>query len=239
MTNEEKILERLDELSQEIKDAKKAIKPYIELKEDLQPIINEIFQESIQRFEGLGRNFNVEDVADMIGQLLASSKNLSEAMKSLNRFMDFKNDFTPLFKEMFAESVQILDIPGNGFHLTDLQQVTKEFLLNLKNIAEMLKMVNSAMEFKNDFAGLAKPAFNEIVQRLDNLKQKGVFNAFEELLAILERVGDKLTEIDFNNVKPVKGIMGLMKALKKPEVQEGLGILIEMTKVIPAIKKPS
>ena len=42
MTNEEKILARLDELTEEVRQAKEAIRPYVELKQEMEPLINSV-----------------------------------------------------------------------------------------------------------------------------------------------------------------------------------------------------
>ncbi len=80
MTNEEKILMRLEELSAEVREAKQAIQPYVELKQDLEPLINDMVISAIGKLSGLDRRFSLEDIGDMIGQLLISSKSISEAL---------------------------------------------------------------------------------------------------------------------------------------------------------------
>ncbi len=57
------------------------------------------------------------------------------------------------------------------------------------------------------------------------------------MIGVTERVGLKMKEIDFSTTEPVKGIFGMMAALKRPEVQEGLGVLIELSTVMPALKQ--
>jgi hypothetical protein len=42
MTNEEKILERLDELTTELREAKQAIRPYVELKQEMEPLLKDM-----------------------------------------------------------------------------------------------------------------------------------------------------------------------------------------------------
>lgn len=237
MNNEEKILAKLDELSEEIKEAKRAIRPYVELKKDMEPLFNDFLQETISKLGGLDRNFSVEDLGQLVGQLLVSSHNMAEALKMLNRVMEFKNDFAPYTKDMFNESVSLLSETCHGFQGDDLKEVLKQSVANMDNIAQSLKVLNSAMEFKNDAAVLTKLAFNDIVERLEDLKQRGVFTAIETMLGTVERVGLKLSQTDFDEVKPVKGVFGLMAALKRPEVQEGLGVLIELSTVMTAIKE--
>ncbi|MEN8198942.1 MAG: DUF1641 domain-containing protein [Thermodesulfobacteriota bacterium] len=46
-----------------------------------------------------------------------------------------------------------------------------------------------------------------------------------------------MQEVDFQEVEPVRGIFGMMGAMKRPEVQEGLGVLIELSTVMSALKQ--
>jgi len=105
-------------------------------------------------------------------------------------------------------------------------------------LAEGLKMLGSIMEMKNDASagGISKLAFNDAVERLECLKQRGVFDAFEQVLGMTERVGAKMQKVDFQAVEPIRGIFGMMAAMKRPEVQEGLGVLIELSTVMTALK---
>ena len=237
MTNEEKILARLDELTEEVREAKQAIRPYVELKQDLEPLINSMVIETISRLNGLDKHVELEDVGDMVGQTLSSSKNLTEAMKTLDKVMEFKKDFQPYSKDLFKELVNQLQTTLQGFEGENLQELLKQFIVNMGNLAEGMKMLGSLMEMKSDAGSLSGLAFNELVERLECLKQRGVFDAFEQMIGVTERVGLKMKEIDFSTTEPVKGIFGMMAALKRPEVQEGLGVLIELSTVMPALKQ--
>jgi uncharacterized protein YjgD (DUF1641 family) len=237
MTNEEKILARLDELTEEVRAAKAAIRPYVELKQEMEPLVNDMVICAIDKLSGLDRRFEAEDVVEMIGQLLISSKSLTDALQSLNRFMEFKKDFEPYSKEMFRELVEQLQTTLHGFEPEKLQELLKQFIVNMGNLADGLKMLGSVMEMKTDAAMLSKLAFNDAIERLECLKQRGVFDAFEQVLAVTERVGGRMQEIDFDNTRPVRGVFGMMAALRRPEVQEGLGVLIELATVMTALKE--
>lgn len=237
MTNEEKILARLDELTEEVRQAKEAIRPYVELKQELEPLINDMVIASIDKLSGLDRRFEAEEVVDMVGQLMISSRSISEALKSLNRFMEFKEDFEPYSKQMFGELVEQLQTTLHGFEPEKLHDLLKQFVVNLGNMAEGLKMLGSIMEMRKDAGMLSKLAFNDAVERLECLKQRGVFEAFEQVLAVTERVGAKMQQVDFGQVEPVRGVFGMISALKRPEVQEGLGVLIELSTVMTALKQ--
>ncbi len=239
MTNEEKILARLDALTEEVREAKQAIRPYVELKQDLEPLINSMVIESISRLSGLDKRVELEDVGDMVGQMLSSSKNLTEAMKTLDKVMEFKKDFEPYSKDLFTELINQLQATLQGFEGENLQELLKQFVVNMGNLADAMKMLGSLMDMKKDAGNLSTLAFNDLVERLECLKQRGVFEAFEQVISVTERVGSKMKDIDFDSTKPIRGVFGMIAALKRPEVQEGLGILIELSTVMPALKHDS
>jgi uncharacterized protein YjgD (DUF1641 family) len=236
MTNEEKILARLDELTAEIREAKQAIRPYVELKQDIEPLLNEMVISAIGKLSGLDRRFNLEDVGDMIGQLLISSKNMTEALKSLNQIMEFKKDFEPYSKELFKELTEQLQNTLHGFEPDQLQELLRQFIVNMGNLADGIKMLGSLMDMKKDATTLSKLAFNESIERLEHLKQRGTFEVLEQVLGMTERVGSKMQQVDFEKIEPIRGIWGMMAAMKRPEVQEGLGILVELSTVMTALK---
>jgi uncharacterized protein YjgD (DUF1641 family) len=237
MTNEEKILARLDELTEEVREAKRAIRPYVELKKDMEPLVQSMVIEAIAKLNGLDKRVEIEDVGDMIGQTLASSRNISEALKTLDKVMEFKKDFEPYSKDLFRELVNQLQTTLQGFEGEDLRELLRQLVVNMGNLAEGMKMLGSLMDMKRDAGTLSSLAFNELIERLECLKQRGVFDAFEQMITITERVGTRMQELDLSTTQPVRGVFGMMSALKRPEVQEGLGVLMELSTVMAALKE--
>jgi uncharacterized protein YjgD (DUF1641 family) len=238
MTNEEKILAHLEELTEELRETKRAIRPYVELKQEMEPLIHDMVLSTISRLGGLDKRFNVEALGEMLGQLLVSADSITEGLRMLNRFMEFKKDFEPFTKDIFHETVVFLQETTKGFDPDTLGQLLKEFINNIGNLAEALRMLGSLMDFKRDASTLSKLAFDDMVGRLESLKQKGVFSAFEQVLDVTERMGTRLQSVDLSRAQPVRGVFGMMAALKRPEVQEGLGVLIELATVMTALKEP-
>lgn len=238
MTNEEKILARLEELTEELRETKRAIRPYLELKQEMEPLIHDMVVSTIDRLGGMDKRFNIEALGTMLGQLLVSADSIAEGLRMLNRFVEFKKDFEPFSKDIFHETVVFLEEATKGFDPRALHQLLKEFINNIGNMAESLRMLGSFMDFKRDASNLSKLAFDELVERLESLQQKGVFSAFEQVLDVTERMGTRLQSVDLSRATPVRGVFGMMAALKRPEVQQGLGVLVELATVMTALKEP-
>lgn len=238
MTNEEKILAHLETLTEELRETKRAIRPYVELKQEMEPLIHDMVLSTISRLGGLDKRFNVESLGEMLGQLLISADSIAEGLRMLNRFMEFRKDFEPFTKDIFHETVMFLQETSKGFDPEALGRLLKQFINNIGNMAEGLQILGSLMDLKRDASALAKPAFDEMVDRLESMKQKGVFSAFDQVLVVTERMGTRLQSVDLSQAQPVRGIFGMMAALKRPEVQEGLGVLVELATVISVLKEP-
>jgi uncharacterized protein YjgD (DUF1641 family) len=219
-----------------VREAKRAVRPYVELKQELEPLIHSMVHEATARLGGLDKNVDMEEVGDMVGQSLASSKNITDALKTLNSIMDLKRDVQPYTKEIFQEATLYLQTSLQGFEGENLQELLRQFIVNMGNIAEMMKTLSSMMDMKRDVELLSGPVINDVVERLEGFKQRGLFDDFQKMLDIGEQVSVKMKSVDLAKAKPITGIFGMMSALKRPEVQEGLGVLIELSTVASALK---
>mgnify|MGYP001357461342 FL=1 len=46
-----------------------------------------------------------------------------------------------------------------------------------------------------------------------------------------------MQQVDFEKIEPMRGLWGMMSAMKRPEVQERLGILVELFTVMTALRQ--
>jgi uncharacterized protein YjgD (DUF1641 family) len=236
MTNEEKILARLDELTEEVREAKRAVRPYMELKQELEPLVHSMIHEVTARLSGLDKNVDLEEVGDMVGQSLASSNNITDALKTLNSIMEFKRDVKPYAKDIFHETTLRLQTALQGFEGENLQELLRQFIINMGNLAETMKLLSSFMDMRRDVAELSGPIIDDVIERLEGFKQRGLFDDLQHMLDIGEQVSIKMKQIDLAEAKPITGVFSMLSALKRQEVQEGLGVLIELSTVASALK---
>ncbi|MCG8334609.1 MAG: DUF1641 domain-containing protein [Proteobacteria bacterium] len=237
MTNEEKILAKLDELTNDVQEAKRAIMPYVELKKELEPVFNDLMQEVIGKLGGLDKKFKIEDIGDLIGQLLISSGNMAEALKTLSSMIELKKEIEPYSRDIFQSYVSFLHSTLHGIDGEDVKEALKQTLANMGNLAESIRLLNSALEFKKDVGSLSLLFFNDLVDKLEIVKNKGLFTFLKKMTTILEKIGLKFNETDLENAKPIRGVFGMLSALRRSDVQDGLGILIELSSVMAAVKE--
>ena len=223
MNFEEQILKKLDHLTQEVAQLKAAVA-----------------QASTGTSGAPGASALVLPEAPhpaLTEQLALSGENLAKWLKSLDRLMELKEDLMPLGRPMMEEAIAALDQATHGFDVAAFKELVRQFVQNLSSLSEALRMLGGLMELKNDASPILKDAFEELVGRLAALKEAGFFASMNKLLWMMERVGQELLVTDLSEAKPVKGVSGLYFALRKKEVQEGLGVLMHILGVLSVLKK--
>jgi len=178
-----------------------------------------------------------EAQAELAEQLAHSSESLTKLLRSLDQMMELKEDLVPLGKPMVEELIHSLDQITRGFDKDDLKELVKQLALNMGNLAELVRVAGQLVELKEDSRFIVKDAFEDAIIRLEELKQKGFFDAMGQLLQMGELVGQRLLALDTANIKPVKGITGLYGAMKRPEVQQGLGIALELLAALSVLRQ--
>lgn len=233
MTNEEKILAKLDELSEAVADARRAVRPMSDLKADMEPVVRQLVDEAIGKLGGV--DVDVDDVGRLIGSTLGSAGNLAEGVKTLNALLDLKKDMVPISKQAFNEAINGLDSVGHGFELDDLFMLLRQTVLNLGNLAEGLKTLNAAMEFKSDAGEISKQAMDMAIEQLDQLGRAGVFEGLGKLAQVGQKMTAAAADLDFSKAKPITGLFGMLGALKDPQVQKGLGVAMQLAGLLGAV----
>ena len=175
--------------------------------------------------------------AELMAQLRQSSESLTKLLKSVDQMMELKEDLVPLGRPMMEEAIRALDQATQGFDASALREFIRQFTHNLSALAEAIRMVGALMELKGDSAQILMQAFDDLVVRLEELKQKGFFDSMTQLVNMGELVGQKLLELDTDNIKPVKGLSGLYRTLQRKDVQEGLGIAVELLAALAVLKQ--
>ena len=228
MNNEELILARLDELTEAVRDARTVARPWSDLKTDMEPVVRQIFNETIEKLSEVTAQTDASDVGDLVGQTLSSAGNLAEGLRSLNSLLELKKDLAPVTKGIFQETVAALDSVGHGFSGEDLTHLLHQTVLNLGNLSEGLRMLNGMMELKGTVTELAQPAFTDLIDKLEDLKKRGVLDGLSNLAGLGEKLAISASDLDLSKAKPITGVFGLLGALRDPAVQKGLGVTMQL-----------
>lgn len=215
MTNEELILERLDRLETAIVPVTDSARSIRDLRDDLAPRVSEAVQALITELADVEADFQLEDLLHLIKKGMRNVNNLSFTLDQLKNLIDFALTAEPLLK---------CTVPQVIFYLDDLEQKGIFRMLN-KGLEVMKKISASFSDDDMDQIG------DGVVRLMGTLKKLTA----PEALDFLDKAADIPAAVDVSGAKN-RGLFGLMGAMGEPEVKEGMGIAIELTKGLTALK---
>ena len=237
MTKEDQILAKLDALTAEVAEAKKAIRPYQDFKETMEPIMNAAVLDCITKLDSVGGRINSEDLSALVSESLASASNLTAGLKMLNAGMDLKETAGPIITQVFHDTVQGLDHVSHKFDMGNVTELVQQSLLNMGNLTEGLKLLGAAMDLKETAGDIPRIMVEDLTVKLEDFRAKGGFDGLANLTTILEKMAIGMGQVDLSKAKPITGMFGMLGALKRKDVQEGLGVAIELAGALSAVKK--
>ena len=216
MTNEELILDRLDRLENQLAPMVESARSIRELKEELTPRVNEAVQALIVELADVESDFQLEDLLYLTKKAMRNVNNLSYSLDQLKNLIDFVTTAEPLFKTSVPEFIYYLDN------------------LERKGVFRLFNVFVEVMEKIGDkFTPEDMDQIGEGLVRLMDMAKKLTSPA---ALDFLDKMTDMPGDIDLSNAKDV-GLFGMMGAMGDSSVKTGLGVVLELTKSLGALKE--
>lgn len=215
MNHEEIILNRLEHLEKEIAPVADSARSISELREELAPRVNEAVKALIEELADIETDFQLEDLLFFLKKALRNVRNLNYSLDQLKNLIDFVLTAEPLLKSTVPQVILYMDeLDQNGvFRL-------------LKSSMDIIKTIAGTYTTE-DMAQIG----NGVVKLLAIVKKLTA----PEALEVLDRAAEIPSRVDFSRAKPA-GAWGMLWAMGNPEVKEGLGVLLELTKGLAALK---
>lgn len=217
MTNEALILEKLERLEAQIQPLVKNSEKLEELKNDLIPIGNHATALLIKELTEVEAGFQLEDFLGLMKEAMRNTQNFVFALKQMANIIEFVKDLEPLLKSAVPQFIQILD---------DMEQ------------KGVFRIVKSTVDLRKKVAAAYSPEDIEIMG--DGIVALlGLAKSLSDPKAIemLEKLSRIPSNVELENAKSV-GVFGLASAGFNPEISQGLGVLMELTKAMGRIAPP-
>ena len=217
MDREQLILDRLERIEAQLAPLSESARSTAEFKEDIRPLVNLACQSLVRELGTMETRFQLEDLLRLVKTTFKNTRNLTYLLDTLESATDFALTIEPLLKS---------SIPALIHHLDELEQ------------KGVFRIIEAMMGVRAKLASAYSP--EDIDQIGDGLVV--LFGLAKKLghprtRAFIEVVTDFPSEVDLSQCKPV-GPMGLISAIRCSEVQDGLGVIMELTKAMAKIKAP-
>lgn len=132
---------------------------------------------------------------------------------------ELKDDLMPVFNELFRLSVQQLEEVEQHAQIEDILRLLKRLLRNTRNLEQMLDQVESFMELFHDLSPLSQNAFLTLMNRLNEMEQKGYFVFLQGGLDIADRIVTSFDEEDVRQLgENIVLILQTVKEMTQPEI---------------------
>jgi uncharacterized protein YjgD (DUF1641 family) len=216
MTNEELILQRLDALDAKIDPLIKDRQKWSELKEDLLPLQHQAVALVIEQLQEVEAGFQLEDALLLVKRSMRNIKNFLFVLKAMDNVIDFATDLEPLLKSAVPKMIE---------HLDELER--KGVFRVIKSMLDIRAKVAAAYDH-NDIEQIGDGVV-ALLGLARKVRDPGTLAFLEKIVAIPGAV-------DFTQA-PKVGAFGLISAGFNPEVKEGLGVLMALTKAMGKLKQ--
>ncbi len=161
------ILEKLDNLSEEVRSLKAGVLE--ELKQDLVPVVKQAGPIVSECLADLEEGHTREDLTYLIRNLLANVETLNSVLNTVKGTMELKNDIEPVAKIALPTITQVFAEVEGQFDADDLAALLRNTLSNLAHFNTAITMLKSGMELKDDIEPIAKIMLPSSIQFINEV----------------------------------------------------------------------
>lgn len=238
------LLDSLEELNEVIA----GVKAGVELKDDMAPIVKQIYPKSISFFADLEGDFHIDELIILLRKALTSLDQMGEGLDMLRAGVELRDDMVPILQLMYPRLLRFLNSLHEGeFQAEKLGDLLHTILINIHTLSDLLNMIQPMTEFVKEVGVLMKETdvINGMNIWLDGLQQSsGLVKLAGTLFTFLKRLDVNETQIeeicqaienlDFTKVKPI-GPVGMIKQVNDPKVKEAFGFFFMMLQTVGTV----
>lgn len=160
---------------------------------------------------------SIDKKLDLISEELAVVRRQREELNEL------KQDLTIIAKDVFNTAIVELEDIAPFVQTGDFLHLLKKILRNTRNITNVMTQFESALDFFADAKPISKDLFNNTLEKLDELDQKGYFQFIKELMNVADRIVEHFSEEDVKLLGDnVITLLETVKSLTQPDMLTAL-----------------
>ncbi|PIE61500.1 MAG: hypothetical protein CSA29_03035 [Desulfobacterales bacterium] len=189
-----------------------------------------------------GDKTDVEKILERLDRLEAKITPVAESTIAI---AELKEELSPRINEAVqALIIELADVEAD-FQIEKLLHLIKKAMRHMDNFSITLDMLNMFIDFVINVEPLLKTSVPKVVEYLDDLDQKNVFKMMVAGLDVLksftahyspediDRIVNQLSRI---KTAPQASPISLVKALGDPQIRQGIGVALELTRVLGAAR---
>ncbi len=160
-----------------------------------------------------------QQLADIQEQLNYITAQMREQERKNRELTELKNDLSLIGKDIFDAAVEELEDVAPYFDTKDLLYLFKKFLRNINSITKLFTYMESANDLFDDLKPLGKQVFDDWMDKLNEMDQKGYFEFASELFKIIDTIVTEFTVEDVVLLREnIVSILLTVKNMTQPEM---------------------
>ncbi len=151
------------------------------------------------------------------------TEQVMETQRRQRHMEELWKDLTPIMTDLFNTAAEELDEIAPYFGYEDLIHLVKKMLRNIRSLTALFEQVEGAQDFIKDMVPLSKDIFDDVLQRLDALEQKGYFSFVKASFGVLDNIVTHYSEEDVRLLgENITTILDTVKAATQPEMMTSI-----------------
>lgn len=215
MKNEDLILQKLETIEAELMEMRKSRLELQELKDDLSPLMKSSFQHVLRELGQVDHGFELEDGFLMLKRFLRNMKNIAYMLDQMENAIELFHTMEPMLKSTVHNTIRFLGT-------MEQRGVFRTYEAMLEVRAKV-----AAQYGPEDIEQMS----DSFVQMLGLLKKIST----PESIEFLNKLAEMPASMNLKDAEPL-GFMGMLAAMRDPELREGLGVGLQMAKSLQKLK---
>lgn len=206
--------EQVAYLSEKAYEDRRRQREWDELREDLTPVINDVYAVTVEQLEEIQAYVQLEDVAHLAKRLARNTRTFNELLDQVESANDFVKDFAPLSQDMVEQAILMLnEMEQKGyFGFVRQGQYVMDQIVTSFSEDDVRQLGDNVVLILNTVKALTQPQMMDLVNSLTSGFQA------------VEGEADELPTSMF----------GLLREMRDPEVRRGLAITMQILKKVSA-----
>ncbi len=201
----------LDGITTELALVKQQRREMEDLKEDLTRVAKDLFAGAIEEFEDIAPFVKTGDFLHLVKLILRNTNNITTVIGKLESALDFFEDFKPIGKELFSDTLGKLDELDRAKYF--------EFASEAMHISD-----NVVAHFSKDDVRLLAENVVPILENIKSITQPEIMGALRNAVTVFNNM-------DLDDIDEIS-IWKAIRELNSPEMKRGLGFMITFLKNI-------
>ncbi|MBM9603259.1 DUF1641 domain-containing protein [Desulfopila inferna] len=211
------------------------VKGTMELKEEFEPIAKQAYPMAVETIAEVSENLDMAQIKPLIRNTLSNLENFNTALNMMKAGMELKDEIEPIAKQAYPMAIETIAEISENLDMAQVRPLIRNTLSNLENFNSALTMMKAGMELKEDIEPLAKLSLPVVIDFFTGIS--GLMRVSGTALGTVkdmqitpeqaEAMEKVIKDIDLTKANRLN-IIGMVKKLNDPKVQEALGAIFAM-----------